>query len=58
MEALFAAARTGFRLGYPTVVEDSWLDSARAGPQTFGEVECYGADLEWVVKTMESVERT
>ena len=58
VEALFVAGRTGLRLGYPTIVEDSWLDSARSGSQTFGEVECYGADLEWVVKTMESVERT
>lgn len=58
VERLFAAARTGLKLGYATVVEDSYLDIARLGPQEFGGNSYYGADLEWVVRVMESVERT
>lgn len=58
VERLFAAARTGILLGYAGTVEDSWLASASLGFQTVGEESYYGADLEWVVKVMESVERT
>jgi hypothetical protein len=58
VERLFVAARTGLKLGYPTVVEDSWLDSARVGQQEYGGKQLHGADLEWIVKVMETVERT
>jgi hypothetical protein len=58
VEALFVAARTGLLLGYAGTVEDSWLANASLGFQTFGDETYYGADLEWVVKTIESVERT
>jgi hypothetical protein len=58
VELLYVAARTGLTLGFATIVEDSWLDSAVLGMQEFGDQSLYGADLEWVVKTMESVERT
>ena len=58
VERLFVAARTGLRLGYATIVEDSWLDTARIGQQEYGGDQFHGADLEWIVKVMESVERT
>jgi hypothetical protein len=58
VELLFAQARIGLRLGFPTIVEDSWLDVARIGPQEYGDQTLHGADLEWVVRVMESVERT
>jgi hypothetical protein len=58
VERLFAAARTGLRLGYAGTVEDSWLDSAAIGPQEYGDQTFHGADLEWVVKVIESVTRT
>ena len=58
VELLFAAARTGLRLGMAGTVEDSWLAIARIGPQEFGDQTFHGADLEWVVKVIESVTRT
>ena len=58
VERLFEAARTGLRLGYAGIVEDSWLDVARIGPQEYGDQTLHGADLEWVVKVIESVTRT
>jgi hypothetical protein len=58
VEALFVAARTGLRLGYPGIVEDSWLDTASFGMQEFGGSELYGADLTWIVKVMETATRT
>lgn len=58
VEELFVAARTGLRLGYSTIVEDSWLDKADIGEVEFGGGTYYGADLEWVVKTMEVAERS
>jgi hypothetical protein len=58
VEAMFVRARTGLLLGYAGIVEDSWLDTARIGPQDYGGQTLHGADLEWVVKVMESVERT
>ena len=58
VERLFEQARTGLRLGFPAAVEDSWLDIASIGPQSYGGQELHGADLEWVVKVMEEVTRT
>lgn len=58
VELLFAQARVGLRLGYPTIVEDSWLDTVRIGPQEYGGQILHGADLEWIVHIMEPVERT
>jgi hypothetical protein len=58
VEELFVAARTGLRLGFPGIVEDSWLDSASLGMQEFAGSELYGADLRWIVKVMETATRT
>ena len=53
IEELFAAARSGLRLGYSTIVEDSWLDVASMGEVAFGGSDYYGADLTWIVKTID-----
>lgn len=58
VEDLFAAARTGLKLGYGTVVRDSWLETAQVGYVTFGGVEWVGAELTWIVVVREAVTRT
>ena len=58
VEELFTACRTGLRLGYGGIVEDSWLESAEVGTIDFGGTSYYGADLRWVVEIIEAVERT
>lgn len=58
VEDLYEAARTGLRLGYSGIVEDSWLDRVEIGEVEFGGVTYYGADLEWVVEIIEEVTRT
>ena len=57
VEELFVAARTGLRLGYGGIVEDSWLESAEVGEVEFGGITYYGADLTWVVKVIEPATR-
>ena len=58
VEELFVAARTGLRLGYSTIVEDSWLESASVGTVEFAGVPFYGADLTWLVEVIEPATRT
>ena len=58
VEELFVAARTGLRLGYSTIVEDSWLEEAAVGTVEFGGASFYGADLTWVVEVIETAVRS
>ena len=62
VEELFVAARgtatNGMLLGYATIVEDAWLLRAAMGEVTFAGEAYYGANLEWMVRTMETATRT
>lgn len=54
-ELLFAACRLGVKLGFPTVVHDSWLDEFHPGRIPYGGQDYTGAELIWIVETKETI---
>ena len=57
IELLYAEFRTGINLGYPAVVQDSYLRSATFDEIAVGNVTYYGYRLHWYVSVRETVTR-
>lgn len=58
VEGLFVEFTTGIQLGYPGVVQDSWLMSASEDQITVAKVEYEGYRLRWRVVVRESITKT
>lgn len=54
LELLFTEWLTGLNLGYPAVVQDSWITSASFDLLSVGGIDYAGYRITWTVRTRES----